>query len=149
MGVINGKTICQVAIVVKDVERAAQKYAEIFGVDVPNIFTVPPQDEAKTQYRGEPTHTRAKLAVFDLGQVVLELTEPDEEPSSWKEHLKEQGEGVHHIAFMTDDRQKVVEYFETNNIPVRHYGEYPGGNYTVFDSAKEFGVKIQVKEEGK
>ena len=55
--------------------------------------------------------------------------------------------GVHHIAFMTDDRDRAVKYFEENGMPVRHYGEYEGGNYTVFDSAEKTGVYIQVKYE--
>jgi hypothetical protein len=50
---------------------------------------------------------------------------------------------------MTEERTPIVEYFEENEMPIRHYGEYPGGNYTVFDSAKDLGVLIQVKEEKK
>lgn len=147
MGVINGQSICQIALVVKDIEAMTKKYAELFGVEVPQVFTVPSQEEAKTQFRGKATSTRAKLAVFNLGQIVLELTEPDEEPSSWKEFLEEKGEGVHHIAFTTKDKTDIVHYFNNQNIPIRHYGEYTGGNYTVFDAAKEYGVMIQVKEE--
>ena len=138
MGIVDGKTICQVALVVKNIEETAKAYAELFGVDVPDVFTVPPESEA---------HTRAKLAVFDLGQVVLEITEPDSEPSSWREFLDKNGDGIHHIAFMTRDREPVVQYFEENGMPVRHYGEYTGGNYTVFDSKEKFGTFIQVKED--
>lgn len=98
-------------------------------------------------FQGKPTATRARLAVFDLGQVVLEITEPDDKPSSWKDFLDKKGPGVHHIAFMTDDRDRAVKYFEENGMPVRHYGEYEGGNYTVFDSAEKTGVYIQVKYE--
>ncbi|MDR1766101.1 MAG: VOC family protein [Lachnospiraceae bacterium] len=147
MGVVDGKTICQVALVVKDLEKSSKAYAQLFGVPVPKPFSVPPQSEAHTQFKGEPTDTRAMLAVFDLGQVVLELTQPDDEPSSWKDFLDTHGEGIHHIAFMTKDREPVVKYFEENGMPVRHYGEYEGGNYTVFDSKGTFGTFIQVKED--
>ena len=147
MGIVDGKTICQVALVVKNIEETAKAYAELFGVDVPDVFTVPPESEAHTKFKGQPTNTRAKLAVFDLGQVVLEITEPDSEPSSWREFLDKNGDGIHHIAFMTRDREPVVQYFEENGMPVRHYGEYTGGNYTVFDSKEKFGTFIQVKEE--
>ncbi len=94
-----------------------------------------------------PTGTRAKLAVFELGHIILDLIQPDDEPSSWKEFLETHGEGVHHIAFSTMDRENVVGYFEKNEMPVRHYGEYTGGNYTVFDSAEHLGVLIQAKQE--
>ena len=144
MGIVDGKTICQVALVVKNIEETAKAYAELFGVDVPDVFTVPPESEAHTKFKGQPTNTRAKLAVFDLGQVVLEITEPDSEPSSWREFLDKNGDG---IAFMTRDREPVVQYFEENGMPVRHYGEYTGSNYTVFDSKEKFGTFIQVKED--
>jgi methylmalonyl-CoA/ethylmalonyl-CoA epimerase len=145
MSIVNGESICQVAIIVKDVEETARQYAELFGVPVPEVIQVPPEEIAHTKYRGAPTFTRAKIAVFRLGQVALELTQPDLEPSSWKEFLDKKGEGVHHISFMTSDRDKVVDYFEKNDMPVRHYGEYPGGNYTIFDSFDKFKVLIQVK----
>ena len=109
MGIVDGKTICQVALVVKNIEETAKAYAELFGVDVPDVFTVPPESEAHTKFKGQPTNTRAKLAVFDLGQVVLEITEPDSEPSSWREFLDKNGDGIHHIAFMTRDREPVVQ----------------------------------------
>ena len=59
------------------------------------------------------------------------------------------GDGIHHIAFMTDDRDAAVKYFEENDMPIRHYGEYEGGNYTVFDSKEKLGTFVQVKYEPK
>ena len=50
---------------------------------------------------------------------------------------------------MTDDRDTAVKYFEENDMPVRHYGEYEGGNYTVFDSREKLGTFVQVKYEPK
>lgn len=147
MGAIDGKTICQVALVVKNLDKTVKEYAKLFGVPEPEVFCVPEESVAHTQFKGVPTKTRAKLAVFDLGQVVLEITEPDEEPSSWKDFLEKNGEGIHHIAFMTDDRKTAVKYFEENDMPIRHYGEYEGGNYTVFDSKEKLGTFVQVKYE--
>ncbi len=119
----------------------------MFGVEIPYIMSIPEYEQAKTMFKGEPTETKARLAVFDLGQVVLEITEPDDKPSSWKDFLDNNGEGVDHIAFMTEDREAAVKYFEENDMPVRHYGEYEGGNYTVFDSKDKLGVYVQVKYE--
>ena len=147
MGVIDGKTICQVALVVKDLDKTVEAYAKLFGVEKPTPFLVPEETTARTTFQGKASKTRARLAVFDLGQVVLEITEPDEEPSSWKDFLEKNGDGIHHIAFMTYDREKAVEYFEENGMPIRHYGEYEGGNYTVFDSKEKLGTYVQVKYE--
>ena len=146
---VDSGTICQVAIVVKDLDKAVKYYSEIFNVEPPNIFSIPPQEEAKTQYRGVPTATRARLAVFKMGNIVLELTEPDSEPSSWKEFLDTHGEGVHHIGFMIDDRDAVMDKLAKLGIPVRHYGEYTGGSYTVVDSEKQLGILLNLKHEPK
>jgi len=146
---VDSSTICQIALVVKDIDRAVRNYAEIFKVDPPSIFVLPPPEEANTQYRGKPTGTRAKLAVFKMGPIVLELTQPDDEPSSWKEFLETKGEGVHHIGFMMDDKKATLEMFAKRGIPVRHSGEYPGGSYTFVDSEEQLGVILNLKHEPK
>lgn len=147
MDKVDSGTLCQIALVVKDIEKAVKFYSEIFNVDPPTLFSIPPQEEAKTQYRGKPTETRAKLAVFKMGPVVLELIQPDEEPSSWKEFLDTKGEGVHHIGFMVDDREAVLDKMGKMGIAVRHYGEYPGGSYTFVDSEEQLGVILNLKHE--
>jgi catechol 2,3-dioxygenase-like lactoylglutathione lyase family enzyme len=147
MPAINPKKICQIAIVVKDIEKTAKLYAEIFGVPVPRIFSIPPAEEAHTRFRGKATRTRAKLAVFDLGAVVLELTQPDEEPSSWKEFLDRKGEGVHHIGFVVDSLPATLDFLASKGMPERHSGDYPGGRYVFVESAEQLGVLLNVKHE--
>jgi methylmalonyl-CoA/ethylmalonyl-CoA epimerase len=149
MGIIDPKSVCQIALVVKDIEASVRRYAELFGVPAPKITRILPPEEAHTRFRGKPTASRAKLAVFDLGQVVLELTEADGEPSSWKQFIEEHGEGVHHIGFKVADRERAMAHFRKMGIGERHYGEYPGGNYTFVDSAELFGVILNIKEESK
>ena len=41
MGILDKKKICQIALVVKDIEKTAGEYARLFGVDMPEIFQVP------------------------------------------------------------------------------------------------------------
>lgn len=147
MGAFHKDSFCQVSIVVKDIEAMSKRYAEMFGIPEPTIFETPTPEIAKTVYRGKPTDARAKLAVFELGPIILDLIQPSDEPSSWKEFLETHGEGVHHIAFQTENREEVVQYFEQHDMPVRHYGEYAGGNYTVFDSEAQLGLLIQAKYE--
>jgi 4-hydroxyphenylpyruvate dioxygenase and related hemolysins len=142
---IDAKTICQVAIVVKDIEKTARNYAEIFGLPMPEISLVPPPEETHIQYRGKLTGTRAKICVFQMGPIVLELTEPDGEPSSWREFLDDKGEGVHHIGFVVEDRKAELDFLEQKGIGIRHTGVYPGGSYTFTDSEEQLGVILNLK----
>jgi methylmalonyl-CoA/ethylmalonyl-CoA epimerase len=141
------KRICQIAIVVRDIEKTARNYCEIFGLPMPEIFELPPAEQAHTRFHGRSTKTRAKLAVFKMGHVVLELTQPDDEPSSWKDFLEKHGEGVHHIGFIVDDLPGTLSFLEKRGIPERHSGDYPGGRYVFVESAKKLGVILNVKHD--
>ena len=60
MGVIDGKTICQVALVVKDLEKTTEEYAKLFGVPKPEIFRVPEESVAHTQFKGDAQQNKSK-----------------------------------------------------------------------------------------
>lgn len=147
MDTIDPKRICQIAIVVRDIEKTARSFSEVFGLPMPEIFTVPPAEEAHTRFHGQPTRTRARLAVLRMGPIALELTEPDDEPSSWKDFLEKHGEGVHHIGFMVDDLQRTLSFLKAKGIEERHSGDYPGGRYVFVESADSLGVLLNIKHE--
>jgi methylmalonyl-CoA/ethylmalonyl-CoA epimerase len=147
MPVIDPKGICQVALVVRDIEKTARSICEVFGLPMPKVFEIPPVEEAHTRFHGKTTKTRTKLAVFQMGPVVLELTQPDGEPSSWKDFLDKHGEGVHHIGFTVDDLPGTLSFLEGKGMPERHSGDYPGGRYVFVESAEKLGVILNVKHE--
>jgi methylmalonyl-CoA/ethylmalonyl-CoA epimerase len=60
-------TITQLGIIVQDIEAKAQAWAEVLGLPVPQIMLTDPYERAHTEYRGEPSEARAKLAFFHLG----------------------------------------------------------------------------------
>lgn len=144
---LSGKTICQIGIVVHDIEKAVQNYAMVFGLDIPEFELTDGQDIAHTQYHGQPTDARAKLAFFNVGSISLELIEPISGPSTWQEFLDTKGEGVHHIAFsvenMEDHRNKLLENHGMYTIQT---GDYEGGCYSYIDSATQLGVILELLE---
>ena len=145
---IDLKNLMQIAIVVEDIKKAAKAWSEVFGVEMPKISPVSPPEECQIYYRGKKTATRAKIACIELGQITIELTEPDKMDSSWKEFLEEHGNGVHHLGFTVgsdENRDKVIKMFEDSGMPVRHYGYYPGGSYTFVDTEDQLGVNLNIK----
>jgi methylmalonyl-CoA/ethylmalonyl-CoA epimerase len=143
---IGSSIVCQVGLVVRDIERAIEAYSRVFGMPAPEIIVTDGQEIAHTRYRGEPTDARAKLAFFDMGQVTLELIEPLGGPSTWQEFLDERGEGVHHVAFFVKDTDQAVAFLEQNDITVVQQGDYDGGRYTYADSVSELGVILELLE---
>ncbi|ALS27062.1 lactoylglutathione lyase [Paenibacillus sp. 32O-W] len=140
------KTITQIGILVHDIEKTGQAYAEFFGVEKPQIFVTDAPDIARTEYRGERSEARAKLAFFDMGSLQLELIEPDRNPSTWREHLDKYGEGPHHIAFVVDGMKEKISLMEGRGMPLLQKGEYTGGRYAYLDSSRELKVIIELLE---
>ena len=138
--------ICQVGLIVRDIERSSEAYSRVFGLPRPEVIVTDGPEIAHTQFRGKPTDARAKLAFFDMGQVSLELIEPIGGPSTWREFLDERSEGVHHIAFMVEGTDDVVAFLAGAGIEVAQQGDYTGGRYTYVDSAPTLGVILELLE---
>jgi methylmalonyl-CoA/ethylmalonyl-CoA epimerase len=138
--------VCQVGLIVRDIERSIGTYSRVFGMPEPEIVVTDGPEIAHTRFKGEPTDARARLAFFEMGQVSLELIEPIGGPSTWQEFLDEKGEGVHHIAFIVEDTDAVVRFMEGEGVGVVQQGDYTGGRYTYLDSASALGVVLELLE---
>ncbi len=143
---IGTNMICQVGVVVRDIERVARAYADIFGMEVPPVSLTAPEAEAHTTYKGAPTPARAKLAFFQMGAISLELIEPVGGPSTWQEFLDIRGEGVHHIAFRIAGMDRIIAYLEGKGIPAVQRGDYTGGRYAYMGSEGQLAVILELLE---
>jgi catechol 2,3-dioxygenase-like lactoylglutathione lyase family enzyme len=139
------KTVVQVAIVTRDIEASAKRWAAALGMDVPKITLTRPGREVKVVYRGKASDGQAKLAFFKLGQVVLELIEPVGGGTSWKQYLDEHGEGVQHLGFQVQDLNQAIAHAAQAGMPVLHRGRYDkdNGDYVYVDSEKPLGVTLE------
>jgi hypothetical protein len=145
----DGRKIVQIGIIVRDVEKYAKSYAEFFGVGVPEIIISETEDKAKTRYLGRHTKARVKQAFFRFENITLELLEPVGGPSTWKEFLDSNGEGVHHIAFEIkgmDDRTAQMQDRGATLIQEGRWTTYTGGRYAYFDSNPQLAVMLELLE---
>ena len=139
--------VTQIGILCHDIEKTAQEYADLFGVEKPDIYMTGTPDIAKTVYHGEPTPARTKQAFFHVGpNLDIELLEPDNEPSTWRHDLDTYGEGVHHIAFNINGMKTIVEKFERNGMKEIQKGEWVGGRYSYLDSKDKLKLTIELLE---
>jgi catechol 2,3-dioxygenase-like lactoylglutathione lyase family enzyme len=144
--VLGSQIVCQVGLIVRDIERSSAAWADLLGVDVPQWLLTDAYEDAHTAYRGQPTAARAKLAFFHLGQVSLELIEPVGAPSTWREHLETHGEGVHHIAFRIKGMEEQLTLLADKGIPAVQRGDYTGGRYAYVDAVPQLGVVLELLE---
>ena len=145
-GLLGNNVVTQIGIVVKDIERTAAAYAEVFGIPTPTWAWTDSVDMAHTEYRDASTPARAKLAFMRFGSLDIELIEPDEHKSTWREFLEEHGEGVHHIAFVVKGIGEVTQRLDGRGMPLVQRGDYTGGRYAYIDSVPELKVVVELLE---
>ena len=147
--ILGTKIVTQIGILVRDIEKTAQEWADFFGIEKPKIIVTDTVDIAQTEYRGAKTPARAKLAFIEAGQLMIELIEPDHEPSTWREYLDQHGEGPHHIAFVIDGMKEKVMLLEGRGMPLLQKGEYTGGRYAYMDTFPQLKVIVELLENDK
>ena len=145
-GILENQTIIQIGIVVKDIEKTSLYYSKLFGVTKPQWFWTETFDKAETEFKGNPTQARAKLAFIKLTNLEIELIEPDGHPSTWREYLDTKGEGIHHIAFIIKGMKEKIAALNEIEMPLIQNGEYTGGRYAYIDSLRDLKVMIELLE---
>lgn len=143
---IGTRTVTQIGIVVRDIEKTARAYADVFGVDIPKASITATVDQAHTEFHGAYSEAQAKLAFIDFGQVTIELIEPIGSPSTWREFLDTHGEGVHHIAFVVKDMDDKINTLTNHGVPLIQKGDYTGGRYAYLDGESRLGVLVELLE---
>jgi len=148
-GLVPDTNMLHIGIVVPDIESSLDKWMELLGLENrPGISIAEGHEANPTQYRGERSNAKAKLAFLNLENIIVELIEPmGDEPSHWREFLETKGGGVHHVAFRVKDMEEVyVQSFEKSGIPMVQHGGWDGGEYGYMDGLKTLGVMVELIE---
>ena len=143
---INGESICQIGIVVGDLAKSRAAWADLLGCELPPIIETQDRSRTGVEHRGCPTDGRAKLVLFNLGPITLELIQPVGEPSTWSEHLTRHGESVHHLAFGVDAIDAKRSALEERLFPLVQRGRFPGGGYAYFEAREKLGCDLELLE---
>ena len=145
--ILGTKNVCQIAIVVRDIDRSCRTWAEFLGVPVPTPFTTAPGHTVNQSFRGRPSDAQCKLAFFHMENTDIELIQPLGGDSSWQAVLDEKGEGVHHIAFQVVDTAGKTRALAAQGMPVMHQGGNPAtGQFTYVETRPQLGVLVELLE---
>ena len=141
----------QVGFVVSSIEETKKKYALLFDCVEPSADVCGDYEVMQTKIFGEPApKANCKLAFFELTPgVSLELIEPNEYPSVWRDHLDKYGEGIHHIAFQVEDTETAIKRRQEKfGAVVEQTGIYGDGSgqYTYLSVQKDLKCRIELLE---
>ncbi|NRF95652.1 VOC family protein [Paenibacillus frigoriresistens] len=133
--------VCQIAMIVRDVEKATRRFAELLGVPAPSIIMANEDGSDTVTYMGQPTKGRVRLSFFRMENLVVEFIEPTEDPTTWKEFLDTKGPGVHHIAFKAKNRMlETAARLEEFGFPLIQNGD----KYAYVESTDDLGVILEL-----
>ena len=151
-GVVGSSTVTQVGFIVRDIYETKKKWAQFLGVEESPAVEAGDYAVTQTKYKGQPAPgAQSILAFFDVGPgLQLELIQPNEEPSTWREFLDKHGEGVHHLAFNVNgmNMQQAVVNCQDFGMTLEQKGEYGSGDgrYAYLSAEKDLKVLIELLE---
>lgn len=149
-GILGTRKVTQIGFVVEDIEATKKKFAAFLGVDVPPHFDGGRYEVTGTTVEGEPApEANCLMAFFDIGEgIQLELIQPNEVRSAWRDYLNEHGEGFHHIAFHVEAMDPAVKRCEDWGMTELQRGKYGSGDgeYVYMDARADLKCLIELLE---
>jgi len=143
---ISNKSVAQVAIIVKDIDKARLSWAETLGIDPPAVSIAEGHSSRPTLYNGKPSDAKAKLAFIAMDNLQIELIESMGGNSTWQEFLDINGEGIHHIAFWVKDINGIEKQCRLQGMPTVMSGGWDGGAYSYVDAGTQLGCILELLE---
>ncbi len=100
------KKLDHIAIAVRDTEEALKFYRDQLGLSV--VLSEEMED------------SKVRLTHLDMGNVQLQLVQPLVEGHPLHQHLDQQGEGLHHLCFWSDDLNKTTSQIQEKDLKLRN-----------------------------
>lgn len=96
------KGIGHIGIAVKNIEEAITAVSKAFDLLIPSIKDIPEK--------------KIKVALLDIGGTGLEFIQAYSEEGDFAKFIKEKGNAIHHICFLTDQIETEIEVLNSRGI---------------------------------
>lgn len=144
-----GRTVGQVGIVVRDLDRALEQYTRLWGVGRWACYTYGTRVLTSATYRGRSDPYEMRLAL-NSERPQVELIESTLGPNLYEEWLASQGEGIHHLGYFVDSVADAIKEMERAGYEAVQTGLGTGldgdGGFAYFDLRPELGVYVEAIE---
>jgi len=138
------RQVVQVGLIVSDIEKARRFWAKLLNLEEPPIIETEEWESTRMTFRGKPSKGRAKLTFFKLENITIELIQPLGGPSTWQDFLDRHGEGIHHIAFVTENLDETIRKLSEFDVKIEQNGYFKGGGYVYVDSREKLGAILEL-----
>ena len=134
-----------ICIVVKNIEKT-KSYYESIGIG-PWVDYPPLVEYTKLNVADEKGFFATRFVYTHIGNLQLQLAQPGEGKSQYKDFLETKGEGVFHIGFEVDDIDAVENQLTENDMKVLASGRRDDGSgFSYLDTREQAGVTLLVRQ---
>lgn len=135
--------VLQMAYVVNDIEEAAQKWVDTFGVGP--FYVMDPPDVQNAMYRGAPQKMTFRAALAQAGDIHIELIQQHcDSPSCYRDLYPKGQEGFHHVGVIVDDYAAEVERYTSIGFEVANSGKLGPLDFCYVDTSAVTGGMIEL-----
>ena len=133
------------SVVVKNIDESV-KFYESIGIG-PFQDYPPMKEYVKINVRDEKGFYGLKFKTAQIGDIQIQLCQPGEGESHYKDFLANKGEGVYHLGFVVDDVDESEASLRKLGLKVLSSGRrVDGSGFTYMDTAGKAGVVLLVRQ---
>jgi hypothetical protein len=142
---LSHEKIVQFSVVVKDAEKTAKRFSEIFGVHW-KLYALHLKDIILHNERFTSAGCDLRIAIGDFGGRSLKLIQPVAGRSSYAEFLQNNGEGFYTLGFGTLlNHDQVVGALRKSGATVEMQGDGGhGSKFSIMDLTEDLGCRIEI-----
>jgi methylmalonyl-CoA/ethylmalonyl-CoA epimerase len=130
-----------ITVVVEDIDKAI-KFYESFGV---GPFKIHPNYE-NINFEERPGFYKM-VKVAEMGEIEIQLVQPNQQESLQKDFYENKGQGVQHLGFVVDDIDTAEDKLKRLGLKVIESKRRPeGGGHAFFDTEEIAGVALLVRQ---
>ena len=134
-----------ICLVVKDIEKT-KSYYESIGIG-PWVDYPPLVEYTRLNVTDEKGFFGTRIVFTHVGNLQLQLAQPGEGQTIYKDFLETKGEGVFHIGFEVDDVEGAENKLTDNGMKILASGRRDDGSgFSYLDTREEAGVTLLVRQ---
>lgn len=134
-----------ISIVVRDIQAAVDFY-ESLGIG-PFTAYPPMREYVRIEVPDEEGFYNLTIKCAQIGPVQLQLIQPGEGRSLYKDFLEEKGQGVYHLGFVVDDIQRSASRIEAMGLKTLSSGRRrDGSGFAYLNTVDQAGVTLLVRQ---
>jgi hypothetical protein len=150
---LTSKQLVQLGIVVDDVERVADQYSKLLGIENWRFVDFKPTDTWQGVFHDIPVagmDFQIRGALAQSGNIQFELLEPVYGTSTHNDFLKRHGPGIHHLSFgIIPDYNSILSTMQNEDIVVEMGGEVERGAwFTYLQTQQSLGTIYEIVRKG-